>query len=1037
MRGRLWIAYLAFTGALAGLYLFVPPFAGSGPLMSLISLSSPVAIVVGVAVHRPAAYRAWLFFIVGQFLFFAGDAYTYAYPKLLGAEVPFPSPGDALYIMVYPALFAGLVLLMRRRNAGGDTGGLIDSLILTIGIAVLSWIFLIVPNLHLSGLSHLAKGVSIAYPLGDLLLLGAAIRLSVDHGKRATAFRLLVASIVALLATDSAYTRALLDNTYNHQLIYDAGWIAYYVLFGAAALHPSMRTLSERRRERHVGLTRRRLALLAGASLLAQAIRFAQEIHHPEVLAIVVASSLLYLLVVFRLAGLVRQEERSAALRSAGIELVGAVSREQIQLAASKAIRAVAGSGSVAHLVMLEDGGATIAGVAADGTVDTWRAPDVAVSWFDRAARAEPAVLGPGGASPVRDALGVDAARSMLAVPLALRHSAPGLLMAAWSGSAADQLVEGLEALAAQAALALDASSRAESEHRQRSEARFRSLVSHSSDLITVLDAVGTITFQSPSIETILGHPVAAMEGTRFLELIAPRDRGGFESRLATLVDSQSDSRTFECSLAHRDGRWRQFEIQATNLLDDEHVRGIVFNSRDISERKAFEDQLEHQAFHDPVTGLANRALFADRVRHALSKSAREYTTAAVLFIDLDEFKTINDSLGHAAGDMVLKEVARRLQEIVRQNDTVARFGGDEFAILLEEVPSLEHASDLAARIIGRLSKPVLIDGKDVYAQASIGICLADPDASPDQGEELLRNADVAMYMAKRHGKGSYRVFEHAMHEKVLERLELRTDLQRAVEADELAVHYQPVIRLSDGTVYGLEALCRWHHPQRGDVPPSQFIPLAEETGLILRIGRWILGEACREAARVQALLREEGEPLAISVNLSVKQLQSETIVEDVREALDSSGLPASNLVLEITESVMMVDTELAVERLAGLKELGVRLAMDDFGTGYSSLSYLSRLPVDILKMDRSFLAGETANTALAAAILNLGETLSLDVVAEGIERHDQMNTLRELGCELGQGFLFSRALTSEKLHAFLRSVDVSDPLDDATPEAA
>ena len=389
------------------------------------------------------------------------------------------------------------------------------------------------------------------------------------------------------------------------------------------------------------------------------------------------------------------------------------------------------------------------------------------------------------------------------------------------------------------------------------------------------------------------------------------------------------------------------------------------------------------------------------------------------MFIDLDDFKTVNDSLGHAAGDTVLQEVARRLVGAVRPADTVARFGGDEFAVLLDGVRDSEEAADVAGRILRALELQYDVDGKHVYPRASVGICLAGQGVGSADAEELLRNADVAMYMAKRDSKGSYRVFEPAMHERVVERLELQAELQRALELNQLEIHYQPVVRLDQRADYGVEALLRWMHPERGTIPPLNFIPLAEETGLIISIGRWVLEEACRRGVLLHERFPRKP-PLTMSVNLSVKQLQSDTIIHDVRHALESSGLPPSSLVLEITESVMMADTDLAVQRLNELKSLGVLLAMDDFGTGYSSLSYLSRFPVDILKMDRSFLSSEHDESGLAGAIIALGNSLNLDVVAEGIEEPEQIDSLRELGCGLGQGFLFAKPMNHEALVEYL-----------------
>ena len=1029
-RGNMWWWYVVAGSTLAALYMFVPPFKGQGPLLNLVGFSGVIAIVAGIRAHKPRARAAWWLFAAGQFLFFSGDVYTYSNPN-----APFPSPGDALYLAVYPVLMAGLLVLVRRRNPRRDPAALVDALILTIGIGLLAWVFLIAPNIHLTEISWLGKAVSIAYPLGDVLLLAAAIRLAVDRGTRAPAFYLLSGSIVCLLATDSAYNLAILKDTYSHsQLIYDLGWMMYYILWGAAALHPSMRVLEEPATDSRARLTSLRLVLLGAACLIAPSIRFYQELGNPDILVLIVASAVLFLLVVIRMAGLVRQEERIVSrertLRVAGAELVGAAGSDQINGAAIAGVRRLLGESTCVHLALLRDGAPVIAASSEDAE---WDLSESTFDWLREhatAARFSYMEL----PREVRNELRFEGGHTVLLAALAIRSEVRGLLVANSIREVSEEVANSFQALGLQVSLAVEGASLAADLHRRQSEARFRSLVAHSSDLITVLDANGIVTYQSPSIERVLGYAADEVEGTQFDWLLSEADRPRLRGLIAGDGFGGDGAHTLECSLTHKNGTSMRFEVQHTDLLHDEHVRGIVLNSRDVSERKEFEEQLAHQAFHDPVTGLANRALFADRVEHALMRSQRGFPDIAVVFIDLDDFKTVNDSLGHAAGDSVLQEVARRLRIAVRPTDTVARFGGDEFAVLLEGVNDSSMAADAAARILQALELSYEIDGKQVFPRASVGICLVDREANVPEAAELLRNADVAMYMAKRDSKGSYRVFEPAMHERVVERLELRAELQHAIEADQLELYYQPVVRLSGHEILGVEALLRWQHPSRGTIPPDQFIPLAEESGLIISMGRWVLNEACRQGVELHKRFARK-QPLAISVNLSVRQLQSDSIVNDVRCALETSALPPESLVLEITESVMMSDTDFAVQRLSDLKALGVRLAMDDFGTGYSSLSYLSRFPVDILKMDRSFV-GSGENVALQSAIIALGQSLDLDVVAEGIELEEQERSLHDLGCRIGQGFLFARPMPSSDLAAFLAGRPEWSDLDAATNAA-
>jgi len=388
----------------------------------------------------------------------------------------------------------------------------------------------------------------------------------------------------------------------------------------------------------------------------------------------------------------------------------------------------------------------------------------------------------------------------------------------------------------------------------------------------------------------------------------------------------------------------------------------------------------------------------------------------AVLFVDLDDFKTINDSLGHNGGDEVLVAVAGRLRECLRPGDTFARFGGDEFAILGEDT-SLSNATSVAYRIVDALGEPFSIGGREVMIHASVGIEFAE--AQGTRTDELLRNADVAMYVAKGKGKARYQLFEPSMHTAALRRLEIKADLRRAVEKDEFVLHYQPIVSLNGGALLGMEALVRWNHPERGLLPPLDFISVAEQTGLITPLGRWVLREACRQATKWPL----SNPSISLSVNVSTTQFQQPGLVEDVANALWDSGLDPSILTLEITESVLVHDTDAVIEKLHRLKDFGVKVAIDDFGTGYSSLGYLKRFPIDILKIDKSFIDGVgngAEEAAIAQAIIKLGESLGLEVVAEGIELPEQIDALQLLRCERGQGFFFSGPVDAETMGGLL-----------------
>jgi diguanylate cyclase (GGDEF)-like protein/PAS domain S-box-containing protein len=562
----------------------------------------------------------------------------------------------------------------------------------------------------------------------------------------------------------------------------------------------------------------------------------------------------------------------------------------------------------------------------------------------------------------------------------------------------------------------------------RRGEERLRALVRHSTDIVAVIDASSRIRWIAESVERVLGYESTTLTGRHLSDLVHPEDARRALHFVSQAVAGESRIARESLRLLAASGDYRHVELLAENRLADPLIDGVLLNLRDVSQRLALEEQLRHQAFHDALTGLANRALFEDRLTQARARERRRGGRMAVMFVDLDDFKTVNDSLGHAVGDELLQAVAGRIQSALRPEDTAARLGGDEFAVLIEALEDDPEALHVAARIRSALEPPLAIGERILTVTASIGVACLHGGALD---QDLLRDADVAMYAAKARGKGQIATFEPAMHARVLERLDLNADLELALDRGELALVYQPVVELDGGAIVGVEALLRWNHPRRGLIMPDRFIALAEAGGLIVPIGRWVLRSACEQLRRWQTAPPAAAD-LQVFVNVSARQLADPAFPGDVRAAIEASGVVADRVTLEITEHLQADDSERMLSRLNELKRIGVRLAIDDFGTGYSSLSYLRSFPIDLLKIDRSFIADisqdpETAR--LVRGIVDMGHALHLEIVTEGIERADQAALLRELRSDYGQGYHFSRPVDAAAIDGLLAGGTPAPPL--------
>jgi diguanylate cyclase (GGDEF)-like protein/PAS domain S-box-containing protein len=876
---RRWWRTWVVVGTVAGsLYYVLPSPAAQQLFVAGFCAAVGLLFLATTLLHRPDRPAFWLLCGAGLLIKSAGDVCNYLARFALVTEQTAILWSNVCYLATYAVFVGCLVVLVRRRDPGAFRINAIDTMIIVTNCGVVSWIFLMAPYLRNQRLPFALLAATMALPVGNVLLFGVLVALVLSSARRSRSLNLLSLAVATHLLADSVYYMQMLDRSYREGTFIDGVWLLAYVLGGAAALHPSRVALWGSRALPKRSLSRRHLALFAGAGALAPVTLIVQALLDEalDVPLVVGASFLVFFLVLLRLSDLVLDNERKV---------------EQLE----------------ERETLLRD-----------------------------------------------------------------------------------------------------------------TEAKYRTLVERLPAIAytCVPTTEGEWLYISPQVESIVGFtPQEVRDQGLWGTQLHPDDR----DRVYREEEwSRERGLPFDCvyRLIARDGHEVWIQDRAV-VIRNEAGEPVVLQGvmSDITAQKVLEERLHHQAFHDGLTGLANRALFVDRTAHALARRERHHGPLAVLFMDLDDFKTINDSLGHSVGDELLRQVAERVNKCLRESDTAARLSGDEFAVLLESADERE-ATVVAIKLIEALQEPFSLSGRPVNTYASIGIATAS-----DTGDvgELLRNADAAMYAAKAKGKGTYEMFRAEMHTEALARLEMNADLQRALERDELMVHYQPIVDLETGRTAGMEALVRWHDLLQGPVPPSELIAAAEHTGLVVGIDRWVLAQACKQTALLQAMFPSH-EPLYVSVNISTQSLQGDGLVKAVADVLDLTGLDPDSLVLEITESSWVRNADKAEAALAGLRRLGVRLAIDDFGTGYSSLSRLQAMPIGVLKIDKSFVdeADRADDRALIEAIVKLGDSLGLATVAEGIETPRQLEWLRRLGCRYGQGYHLSYPLPPAQLEEFL-----------------
>jgi diguanylate cyclase (GGDEF)-like protein/PAS domain S-box-containing protein len=1005
-KNRLWIALSAAVligaGSAAGYPYIQVAF-------QIVGAGCFIAILWGTRRYAPVRKGLWLGLGSGAALFFISYLSRLVYEAWWPTSTWDPKPPDFFDAVAFTLCVIGVHFAGRARDRYKDPTNVIDALVLTGGLSAIAWTAVILPYAHAYEYSAVGRTLQVSASIVTLWLFFVCVRLVMGPGAKTKAFRpLAVAAVFGLLSQISSAAFGGPENT----ACVAFGALAL-VSLGLTALHPDMRAMTEPAEQGVRRMTRTRIGLMSLAVVTAPgmlaALHIQDQLSIEQMFGLVATWLVVMLLVLVRLFGLVRARERMADVeatlrRTTGL-LAGSVQKSEVYAAAARAIEEVCGT---AGLVQAE-----IAVQVNERWSREWfkvfdqKAGESIEAHLVRAIeQADPHTLTVFKIKTSDPGALLEA--SVMMAPLVAHGKRQGLFVVVTFAPLEDSAADAIRSLAWDASLALEAMNLSEDLHKRQSEARLQALVRYSSDVTLVIGSDGRVTYATPSTMFVLGLDPDDALGLPIKDLLHADDRSVFEQMVGLLVPGLQVPRQVEVRMSSSASGWKTMDLTLTDLRNEPSVGGVVINAHDVTDRKALEDDLRRKVFHDDLTGIANRVLFRERVQRLLS-TRDDGSISAVLFIDLDDFKTINDGLGHDAGDEVLRVIAFRLESWVRTGDTAARLGGDEFAVLMEGFGSVDEVNVAAGRLLAVIQEPLSFGSREIITSASIGIALVDESST---AEVLLRSADMAMYHAKGTGKGRSKLFDETMYKSAYERLELKGELANALERHELSLHYQPLVSLATGDLLGFEALMRWTHPVRGFVSPGQFIPLAEETGYIVPLGKWALETACVQLAAWRQLNPES--QIGMSVNVSPRQLENEDIVDHVREAISISGIRAEWLTVELTEGSGL-DDPISRERLLAIRALGCGIAADDFGTGFASYSALQQLPFSNVKIDKSLIDGlATADPRAEAqvrSIIQMGHSMGLTITAEGIEYPRQRDTLSKMGADKGQGYFFSRPL--------------------------